>query len=308
MTTRPVGHFIRGMRPFSAASACALTALCASCATTAPPQELLEARAAYGTATSGSSRTLAPVELDNARLALSEAESSFLQDGDSSVTRDLAYIAERRAQQAVAYGNVAMSQSLLAQRQAASQRRTGEELNSTRQQLAADQVQLAQGQVALSDAQHGRADAEQREASTMETLRRVAAVREEARGLVITLSGEVLFVSGQAVLLPIAQRRLQEVAASLRERRGQNMVVDGFTDSRGTIDGNQSLSLARAQAVRDYLVSNGIPADHIRAEGFGQDRPVADNGTSEGRANNRRVEIVVAPRETPATSNGVSGL
>ncbi len=285
----------------SALSLCALAGLNLSCASAPPPPELVEARAAYASASSGSASQLAPVELDNAHRALAEAETAYLDHGDASMTRDLAYIAERRSQQAAAYGNIAASQRLLAERQTASQRQTVADLASTRQQLVSEQQQVAVGQQALSQEQQARAEADRTAAAALESLRRVASVREESRGMVITLSGEVLFASGQTVLLPIAQQRLQQVAAMLRDRRGQNIMVDGFTDSRGSASANQALSLARAQAVRDYLVSNGVPADQVRAEGLGPDRPVADNSTPEGRADNRRVEIVVAP---PATGMG----
>jgi outer membrane protein OmpA-like peptidoglycan-associated protein len=76
------------------------------------------------------------------------------------------------------------------------------------------------------------------------------------------------------------------------------MVVEGHTDSQGGSAFNQDLSQHRAEAVRDYLVSRGIAADRITAQGFGPTRAVADNGSSEGRANNRRVEIVVQPTPT----------
>ena len=73
------------------------------------------------------------------------------------------------------------------------------------------------------------------------------------------------------------------------------MVVEGHTDSQGTAASNQELSEKRAQAVRDYLVSRGIAADRIKSQGFGPTRPIGENSSAEGRANNRRVEIVVQP-------------
>lgn len=76
------------------------------------------------------------------------------------------------------------------------------------------------------------------------------------------------------------------------------MVVNGYTDNVGTYDNNIALSQKRAQAVRDYLVSKGIPQDLISAQGKGPDAPVADNNSTEGRAQNRRVEIVVQPKKS----------
>ncbi len=73
----------------------------------------------------------------------------------------------------------------------------------------------------------------------------------------------------------------------------RNVLVEGHTDSRGAREANLALSRRRAETVRSYLVSRGYPADKIEARGIGQERPVAENVTAEGRANNRRVEIVV---------------
>jgi outer membrane protein OmpA-like peptidoglycan-associated protein len=75
-----------------------------------------------------------------------------------------------------------------------------------------------------------------------------------------------------------------------KERR---LTVEGHTDSQGSSNSNQSLSQRRADAVRSYLISRGYPGDLIQAQGIGEDRPVADNNSAEGRANNRRVEIIV---------------
>jgi outer membrane protein OmpA-like peptidoglycan-associated protein len=69
--------------------------------------------------------------------------------------------------------------------------------------------------------------------------------------------------------------------------------VEGHTDSTGSYETNQKLSLARAVTVRDYLVAQGVEASHIGVEGLGPDQPVADNATAEGRARNRRVEIIL---------------
>ena len=75
------------------------------------------------------------------------------------------------------------------------------------------------------------------------------------------------------------------------------MVVEGHTDSQGTESSNIDLSQTRAQTVRDYLVSRGVPNDKVTAQGLGQSRPIADNKSREGRAQNRRVEIIVQPIE-----------
>jgi outer membrane protein OmpA-like peptidoglycan-associated protein len=90
--------------------------------------------------------------------------------------------------------------------------------------------------------------------------------------------------------------KLDDVAKALSEEDpNSKMVVEGHTDSQGQPSFNQDLSQKRADAVRTYLVSRGISSDRITAQGYGLARPIADNASPEGRANNRRVEIVVQP-------------
>ena len=103
----------------------------------------------------------------------------------------------------------------------------------------------------------------------------------------------VLFATGKYDLLPIARQKLDEVAKALLEQPFKTITVEGHTDSRGSLSKNQTLSQDRAESVRSYLISRGLPADKTKAVGHGPSRPVADNDTAEGRANNRRVEIVV---------------
>jgi outer membrane protein OmpA-like peptidoglycan-associated protein len=114
--------------------------------------------------------------------------------------------------------------------------------------------------------------------------------------MVITLSGSVLFASNESTLLPAAMVKLNEVAdALIKGNPDSNITVEGHTDSQGQRQYNMDLGEKRAKAVRDQLVSRGVAADRIKAVGVGPDRPVADNKTAEGRANNRRVEIIVEP-------------
>ena len=110
-----------------------------------------------------------------------------------------------------------------------------------------------------------------------------------------TLSGSVLFATGKYLLLPIAKTKLDDVAKALLDQSFKSIVVEGHTDSQGSASKNETLSQQRAETVRSHLVSRGIPADKISAVGLGSSRPVADNATADGRANNRRVEIVVQP-------------
>jgi outer membrane protein OmpA-like peptidoglycan-associated protein len=117
--------------------------------------------------------------------------------------------------------------------------------------------------------------------------------------MVITLSGSVLFASDQAELLPEAQTKLSQVADALMSTKERNILVEGYTDSRGSAAHNLDLSQRRADAVRTFIISRGYEADKMQARGIGKESPVASNASAEGRANNRRVEIVV---ERAATS------
>jgi outer membrane protein OmpA-like peptidoglycan-associated protein len=99
--------------------------------------------------------------------------------------------------------------------------------------------------------------------------------------------------SDEAILMPGAASRLDQVADALATTSNRNVLVEGFTDSQGSDTHNLDLSQRRADAVRDYLVHRGYESARIRANGVGEGSPIADNSTAEGRANNRRVEIIL---------------
>lgn len=276
-----------------------VTLLAAGCAA-APPPELVDARVAFIHARQGDASRIVPARLVDARTSLAAAEQSFDDDGDSPRTRALAYVAHRRAQLAEAHAAVAVSvrrtaraDQALHRSEAAEQVRTTAELAQTRSLLAVRQEQVASGRRELGAERMAREAAEARTAAALDSLRQVASVRDEERGIVITLSGSVLFASGQSTLLPVSLERLDQVAATLRDYPDQDIVVEGHTDSRGSAGTNAALSLRRAQAVVQYLVGHGVATGRISAEGLGSDRPLADNASAEGRANNRRVEIVL---------------
>jgi outer membrane protein OmpA-like peptidoglycan-associated protein len=111
---------------------------------------------------------------------------------------------------------------------------------------------------------------------------------------VVTVPGSISFASGKAKLLPSAHAQLSQVAAALKRANGNSkIVVEGYTDSSGSTHKNQELSQQRAEAVRQALEEEVVPAERVSAVGYGESRPIADNSSPEGRATNRRVEIVV---------------
>jgi outer membrane protein OmpA-like peptidoglycan-associated protein len=269
----------------------------AACAPPKPPQDLVIARASFEQARTGPAATLDPADLHSARQALDAAERSFDANGDTQETRDRAYVAVRKASLAEARARtIATTQQTVAviagmhAEEKSAVALTSAELGRTQQELATKKSQLA-------TEQQRRADAEKRAAQAAADLTAIASVKqEETRGMVITLSGGVLFATNKSDLLPSAQVKLNEVANALIKQDSESkIVVEGHTDSQGSAAYNQELSQRRAQAVRDYLVTRGIAADRVTSQGFGLSRPIADNASPEGRANNRRVEIVVQP-------------
>ena len=130
-------------------------------------------------------------------------------------------------------------------------------------------------------------------ARLQQELSTVLQTRDSARGLIMNKS-DVLFEFGQYTLKPEAREKLAKVSGILLSFPGLTLEVDGYTDNVGSDEFNQTLSEKRAGAVRDYLTSEGVPADSITTKGFGKTNPVASNDTPEGRQENRRVELVVS--------------
>ena len=287
--------------------------LAAGCATVPPPVELTTARTSYARASSGPAVQLLPAELHKAKIVLDAAETSFADEKASQKTIDLAYIADRTIQTVEVQARTVLVTQTIAKtkqdyqdKQAASAKKTQATLVKTRLQLTDSQAGQAKQAAALgvehaarqeadtkAAASEQRAlDSEQKTIAANEALAKLAA-KDDERGMVITLSGGVLFRSNDAQLLPAAQTKLDEVAVALLTN-GRPVSIEGYTDSKGSQSRNIDLSQRRAESVRSYLITRGLPADRVVAKGMGPDRPIADNTSAEGRANNRRVEIVVS--------------
>jgi outer membrane protein OmpA-like peptidoglycan-associated protein len=126
------------------------------------------------------------------------------------------------------------------------------------------------------------------------TLSRLAEVRQEARGLVLTLPGSVYFEVNKSVVQPGMRSRLTEIARALATAGDDSSIlIEGHTDADGSNEYNLELSRLRAEAVRSVLVAGGVPAQRIETQGYGETRPIGSNQTANGKAQNRRVEIVL---------------
>lgn len=261
------------------------------CASTKTPTELRDARAAYTEAAQSPGASLAPAEIYDARKALQTAEAVYADQGDDRRTRDLAYVAQRKAISAHARANAAEALEQTKHAQAELQQYRENQAIALRRQLESTKGALAQSEQARESERRARVAADQRASDAFEKIAGLKTERTE-RGLVVTISGSVVFATGKSTLLPSAQSRLRDVAKALKDDNRPFEII-GHTDSKGSDQLNDRLSQERADAVKKFLVAQGVDDSRIRTMGMGEKQPIADNNTAEGRANNRRVEIVI---------------
>lgn len=203
-------------------------------------------------------------------LGLSSPSLAF--DDEESVTRndEIAEVAEEQADIAREEARIARDSLALEERKAA---------------LAERKASIARREAKLMK------EVDTRTAQLEEKLADLRA-RETERGLVLTL-GDVLFETDQAQLTADAMRKLYPLVTLLKENERRDISIEGFTDSSGAESYNLNLSQERADAVRDFLVANGIDPERIKAQGYGEAKPVASNADAAGRRENRRVEVIV---------------
>jgi outer membrane protein OmpA-like peptidoglycan-associated protein len=281
------------------------------------PLELYEARNAVQIARAAQAGLYAAGALARAEQNLKQAialESDHNQRGaETTLAReavqaaeDARITAERRAraaeearvrQNALDAQKQAAQASLAAKQAAAQQQQAEAEAQAAQQaaQQAQQQQQAAQQQAQQAQAQ---AAAAQRQTAQMrdrleQQLNAVLATRETARGLIVNMS-DVVFATGSYQIKTSAQIKLARIAGILMTYPGLKVQVEGYTDNVGSAPFNQKLSDQRANAVMKFLISQGVKADSISAKGYGEADPVASNKTAAGRAQNRRVQLVVS--------------
>ncbi len=120
-------------------------------------------------------------------------------------------------------------------------------------------------------------------------------VSRQGQNIVLSFPDRIGFDVGRAEIKPEFKAILDDVAETLKQYPDTRIEIAGHTDNTGSAEANQRLSENRANAVRSYLASRGVAPERMYAVGYGQSRPIASNATPEGRAQNRRVEIIVIP-------------
>jgi outer membrane protein OmpA-like peptidoglycan-associated protein len=251
--------------------------------------------------------TLAPVALKAAELAVAQAE---LVQPDLALAAHRVYIADRKVDSARA----------LAQTRFAEQERTALSAESAKSRLDARTLEadlaktaaldartdaltaraesaeqkLATGQ-ARSDADAALLAANNAQLQAMELQKQVELLqaRPTDRGLVLTL-GDTLFATGRSELKSGATANLDRVTAFMNEYPSRTATIEGFTDSMGSEEYNQDLSQRRADSVKGYLVGHGVDTARLSSAGRGENAPVGDNASAEGRQQNRRVEVIIS--------------
>jgi OmpA-OmpF porin, OOP family len=245
-------------------SSAALVAACAGRSTEA----LEEARSAVAAARADPEVVAqAPEQLAEAEQALDQAESAARGTADQDEVDHLAYLAQQRAE--------------------------------TAQALADERVALAEMEQLGEERDALLIEARERHIDVLETeLAELRADRTE-RGLVVTLSDEILFDVDQADLKPGGMQQLARVSEFLRQNPDRNVLIEGHTDSSAPDAYNLALSQRRANAVEDFLITQGVDPTRISAVGYGEQLPIATNDSAAGRQANRRVELVVLDAGEP---------
>lgn len=270
----------------------------AGCASDAPSTHLKHARAEYTRTERSQANQLVPAQVYEAKKALDKAERAHEDDPRSYAERSLAYVAYRKAELAMSAAREAEARNAINGAAAMYQAKQAQLLSEANQRAETREQQLERERRA-------RMEAQKRANEALRSLDELAQVKEEAQRTVITLDGAVLFETGKTTLLPIARDKLRTVAKTLQDVDPESrIVVVGHTDSRGSDEHNLELSRARAEAVSTFLGQNGLDPSHITSEGRGEAEPVASNDSPEGRANNRRVEIIV---QHPGLDSGSMG-
>lgn len=267
------------------------------CSSVPQNSALSAAQAAYDKASNNPQVvSLASVQLKDAEVSLKRADEALSKGDNDATVAHLAYIAQRKAEiaQQIAKGKadeslVANSTAKLDQMQLEA---NAAQIAKAKQKIATVQETAQQQAVALAAA-NAKAEKDQSLISQQQAELEALNAKKTARGMVITL-GNVLFNTDRARLSPGGVRNVEKLGEFMQQYPKYNVLVEGYTDSRGGDALNQQLSGRRADAVRSILINMGIGSDRVTTRGYGKEFPVATNKTAAGRQLNRRVEIVLS--------------
>jgi outer membrane protein OmpA-like peptidoglycan-associated protein len=249
----------------------------------------------------------APVAMKDAEAAVRAAEKPQL---DEPLARHLVLIADRKVDTARALAETARAEdqrtTLSQQRETARLDARTREADTAKGQVAAARADSVEQKLEADrqrvDADAARASAANSQLQTAELQKQAADMQRQLsemnakmtdRGVVLTL-GDVLFTTGRADLKVAATGNLDKLVAFLGKYPDRTVVVEGYTDNVGSEDYNQGLSQRRADGVKSYLVGQGVGLVRLTSVGKGESTPVADNSSSAGRQQNRRVEVVIS--------------
>jgi outer membrane protein OmpA-like peptidoglycan-associated protein len=239
----------------------------------------------------------AAAEREAARKRAEDAEANAEAQRHAAEDQQAA-AARAQAQQQV---EAQQRQQAEADRAAADQAR--QQADQARQQAElAQQAAMQQAQAADQARQQAEAEKNQMRARLLQQLNQVLQTRDTARGLIVSMP-DVLFDTGKAQLKPAARERLARVGGILLAYPDIRVEIDGYTDSTGSQEFNQKLSMARAGAVDSYLAQQGVAGTSMNTQGFGPSDPIASNETASGRQQNRRVELVVSGESIGAATS-----
>ncbi|HEX3986038.1 MAG TPA: OmpA family protein [Acidobacteriaceae bacterium] len=258
-------------------------------------------------------------EITYAREAVQTAEDSRIltirkkQADEQAAQRAAEEAAKKQAQASALAAQAAQQQQQQAEQQAEAAQRQQQQAEAAAATAQAEQAKAQAAQQAAEQAMaQARQQAEQMREKLRDQLNSVLNTQETARGLIVNMS-DVLFAFNKFDLKTDAQIKLAKVSGILLTYPNLKVQVEGYTDNVGSAEYNQQLSEKRAMAVQSFLIAQGVPPGNVTAQGFGPADPVADNSTSAGRAQNRRVEMVVSGQSigvqeqapTPANSQPV---